>query len=159
VISAGADNQLDRSAISASVVDEVASQNGVTEAAPFGATAANITRDGSDDVLGVSLVAVDPASFVAPEPESGDPLGAGNGVIIDETLANEGVGIGDTLVLDPGGTELTVIGSVSDRSYRLIPTLYMPISLWQDVRAESGGAAPDAINAVVYQGEVDAPDG
>lgn len=159
VISEGSDYQLDRSALSIDTVDEIAGQENVDDAAPFGATAANVRNGDSDDLIGVSLIAVDPESFAAPDPESGDPLGEGNGVVIDQTLENEGVGVGDTLVLDPGGVELEVIGTVSDNSYRLAPTLLMPLGLWQELRAETGGAEPDEISAVLVQGEAEAPDG
>lgn len=159
IINEGSDYQLDRSSLSIDLVDEVASQEGVDDAEPFGATAANVRQNDSEGLLGISIIAVDPEGFAAPEPESGDPLGDENVVVIDQTLENEGVSIGDTLTLDPGGVELEVVGSVSDRSYRLVPTLYMPLSLWQEFRADTAGAEPDAISAVLVQGETEAPDG
>ena len=160
VISAGSDYQLDRSSLLSETVESIREQAGVTDASSFGATAANVKLEGTDSVLGVSLIGVEPGSFAAPEPDEGDPVGTGeNGVVIDETLASEGVAIGDTLVTDPGGTRLTVVGTVDGRSYRLAPTLFMPIGLWQETQAQADGARASGINAVLVQGEPDAAPG
>jgi putative ABC transport system permease protein len=158
VISNGSDYQLDRSSLPMDVVDTVREQEGVTDASPFGASAGNVRNPESDQIIGVSMIAVDPDGFAAPEPEEGDPLsGTGHGVVIDQTLVDEGVAIGDTLLTDPGEIELTVVGTISGRSYRLAPTLYMPISLWQEVQSQGNGREASAINAVLVQGEVEAP--
>lgn len=153
LISAGSDTQLDRSSLPAETVDAVRSQEGIEEAAAFGATAGNVTREGSEDVLGVSFLGVEPESFAAPEPSEGEALGSGNGVVIDQMLVDQGVGIGDTLRTEPGGIELSVIGTVRDRSYRLIPTLYLPIALWQEIQAQTGGRDAATVNAVLVRGD------
>ena len=159
VISGGSDYQLDRSSLPINTVEQIRQQEGVTDASPFGASAANVRQQDSDKVIGVSMIAVDPDGFAAPELGSGDPLGSSeNGVVIDQTLVDEGVSIGDTVVTDPGQVELTVVGTVSGRSYRLVPTLYMPISLWQQVQAKGDGEGDSAINAVLVQGQVEAPE-
>ena len=156
VVSGGSEYQLDRSNLPMDTVDIIRKQGGVDDASGFGASAANVRKQDSDTVIGVSMIAVEPDGFAAPEPESGDALGSSErGVVIDKSLVDEGVSIGDTLVTDPGQVELTVVGTVSGRSYRLVPTMYMSIALWQQVRPEGRG---DAINAVLVQGEVEAPE-
>ncbi len=77
-------------------------------------------------------------------------------MVIDQTLADEGVAIGDTLVTEPGGIELAVIGKVEGRSYRLAPTLFAPIALWQETQAQASGGDASAINAVLVRGEAEA---
>jgi putative ABC transport system permease protein len=157
LLSAGSDNQLDRSRLATDVVEDVRGQEGVEDAQPFGATASNVTVEGSDEVIGVSIIGVNPDSFAAPSPSEGDALGGeDNAVVIDRTLADEGVEIGDTLLSNPGEVELRVVGIVEDRSYRLAPTLFMPIELWQEVQAEGSDQNADTINGVLVQGEADA---
>ncbi len=157
LMSAGSDNQLDRSRLATDVVDEVRELEGIEAAEPFGATASNVTSDGSDDVIGVSILGVNPDSFAAPSPSEGDPLGTGdNAVVIDRTLADEGVGIGDTLLSSPGEVELQVVGIVDGHSYRLAPTLFLPIELWQKVQAEGSDQNADTINGVLMQGDSEA---
>ena len=157
ILSAGSDTQLDRSRLPTDAVQVAGDQEGIEDTSPFGATAGNVVRSGSDDVLGVSLIGVDPEGFAAPDPNEGDPLGTSdNGIVIDQTLVDEGVGIGDVLVTDPGGIEMEVVGTVQDRGYRLAPTLYMPIALWQQAQAEGNGGNADVINAVLVQGSDEA---
>jgi putative ABC transport system permease protein len=157
LLSAGSDNQLDRSRLSTDVVEEVRGQEGVEDAQPFGATASNVTVDGSDDVIGVSIIGVNPDSFAAPTPGEGNPVGGeDNAVVIDRTLADEGVEIGDTLLSNPGEVEMQVVGIVEDRSYRLAPTLFLPVELWQQVQAEGSDENADTINGVLVQGNSEA---
>jgi putative ABC transport system permease protein len=52
LLSAGSDNQLDRSRLATDVVEDVRGQEGVEDAQPFGATASNVTIEGSDEVIG-----------------------------------------------------------------------------------------------------------
>ncbi len=159
LLSAGSDNQLDRSRLGTDVVDEVRGIDGIEDAQPFGATASNVTVDGSDDVIGVSIIGVNPDSFAAPSPNEGDPLGTeDNAVVIDRTLADEGVAIGDTLLSSPGEVELVVVGIVEDRSYRLAPTLFLPVELWQEVQADGSDQNADTINGVLVKGDGEAVD-
>jgi len=159
IVSSGSDYQLDRSSLSMDILSEVREQEGVADASPFGASAANVRQQDSDDIIGISMLAVDPDGFAAPEPEEGDALGSSDtGVVIDQTLVDEGVAIGDTLLTDPGNMELTVVGTVSGRSYRLSPTLYIPITLWQEVQSQGNGRQGSDINAVLVQGEAEPPE-
>jgi len=159
VVSTGSDYQLDRSSLPINLVETVREQEGVTDASPFGASATNVRKPESDKIIGISMIAVAPDSFAAPEPVSGSGIAADeHGVVIDQALVDEGVGIGDTLVTDPGDIELKVVGTVSGRSYRLAPTLYLPISLWQEIQSQGKGQPSSTINAVLVQGMVDAPD-
>jgi putative ABC transport system permease protein len=157
VLSAGSDSQLDRSQLPTDLVEQVQQQEGIDDAQPFGATASNVTIEGKDDVIGVSIIGVNPDSFAAPPADEGDPLGTeDNGVVIDRTLADEGVKIGDTLISSPGDVSLRVVGIVDGRSYRLVPTLFMPIDVWQEVQAAGSGQNTDIINSVLVQGQSDA---
>jgi putative ABC transport system permease protein len=154
VVSAGSDYQLDRSSVPVNTAEVIREQPGIEDVTPFGASATNVKRQGSDDVLGISLIGVAPESFAAPEPREGDPVGSGdNGVIIDQTLVNEGVSIGDTLVTEPGGVELLVVGAVSDQSYRLAPTMFAPIEVWQETQAQASGGDDTAVSAMLVRGD------
>lgn len=140
-------------------MEQVRQQDGIDDAQPFGATASNVTIEGTDDVIGVSIIGVNPDSFAAPPADEGDPLGAeDNGVVIDRSLADEGVKIGDTLISSPGEVSLRVVGIVEDRSYRLAPTLFMPVEVWQQVQAAGSDQNTDIINGVLVQGQSESID-
>lgn len=81
----------------------------------------------------VSLFGVQPGSFIAPTPTEGAALGSSpNGVIISNALVKKGVKIGDTIVLDRVGTELSVIGVTDKANYGHVAIVYAPLRVWQE---------------------------
>lgn len=149
VVTSGSEYQLDRSSIALDAVDTIAGLDGIDAAEPFGATAINVTREGSDDVLGISVLGMAPGGIVDPGASEGEPIGSGNGIVIDQSMLDEGIGIGDVLVTDPGSVELEVVGVVDGYQYRLLPTAIMPFELWQDIQPSGSEGA----SAVVVNGE------
>lgn len=150
VVSAGSDYLLDRSAVPATAAEAIAGIDGIEAAEPLGVSSANITAKGSDEVLGVSFFGVVPDGMIAP----GEALGGQErGVVIDETLTEDGVEQGDTIVTEPGGIELTVVGVTADHTYRLRPTVYMPLDLWRQLQPRQDGADADAVTAIAVRGD------
>lgn len=154
VVSDGSDYLLDRSSVQAADAEVVAGIAGIETAEPLGVSTANIKATGSDTVIGVSFFGIVPDSVITPGASQGEGFaGHDHGVVIDETLTQDGIGLGDTFVTDPGGVELTVVGVTSSHSYRLRPTVYMPLDLWRQLQPAQEGAAPDAVSAIVVRGD------
>ncbi|MDD9349637.1 ABC transporter permease, partial [Mumia sp.] len=64
------------------------------------------------------------------------------------TAAEEGVEIGDTVVLQPSGTELKVVGVLADQhTFGHVDIGYLPLETWQEIRAgvRAGDAVPDRV--------------
>lgn len=155
VVTSGSEYQLDRSAIPLDDVDAIAALDGIEAAEPYGASAINVTRQGSSDVIGISVLGMVPGGIADPGASDGDPIGStGNGIVIDASMTNEGIGIGDVLVSDPGGVELEVIGITDGQQYRLLPTAVMPFDLWQQVRPSGSEGA----SAILVDGDAAAID-
>lgn len=153
VVSAGSDYQLDRSTIKANDASSIASLPGIEAAELIGISSASVKSEASDSLIGVSLFGVDPAGMVAPSIDEGTWIGdTTNGVVIDESLAKKGIGVGDSLVLEPEGIELDVTGIVSGQSYRIAPVIFMPLELWQSARAAGGGYQESTATAVLVKG-------
>jgi putative ABC transport system permease protein len=154
VVSRGSDYLLDRSTVPNGAVETIAAIDGIETAEPLGVSSDNITKRGSDDVIGVSFFGLANDSVIAPGTSSGEELGAEqNGVVIDETLTQDGIGVGDTIVTDPGGVELTVVGVTTGHSYRLRPTIFMSLDLWRQVQPGRDGADADAVTTIVVRGD------
>lgn len=150
VVAAGSEFLLDRSRLSEDVVSAVLEADGVEDAQLLAATVGNVRNNGSDDVIGVSILAVMPGSFLEPGVNSGDSLAdSPDGIVIDQSLANEGVEIGDTLSFDPSGFELEVVGITSGHQYRLAPTMFVNLEKMAEINPESNGA----VNAMVVRGD------
>jgi putative ABC transport system permease protein len=157
VVSSGSDYLLDRSSVPAAAADTIAGMDGIDAAEPLGVSSANIRAKGGDEIIGVSLFGIVPDSMIAPGTAKGEGLaGQTHGVVIDETLTADGIGLGDTFVTEPGEVELTVVGVTTNRSYSLAPTVYMPLDLWHELQPRRDGAAPDAVSAIIVRGEHDA---
>lgn len=159
IINAGSDYLLDRSTVPASIADDIRGLDGITESNPIGVSNANIKAAGSENILGVSFFGIQPDGMIHPRIVKGDNFtGQDHGVVIDASLTDDGIGLGDTFVAEPSGTELTVVGITENQSYRLAPTVFMPLDLWQQLQPKQEGADADAITAVLVRGDKDAID-
>lgn len=155
VVGAGSEFLLDRSRLSPEVVSAVQDADGVDEAQPFSALAGNVRTKDSDSVIGVSIVAVPVDTFLEPGVTSGKRLAdAPDGVVIDQSLANEGVAVGDVLVFDPSGVELEVVGITDGHQYRLAPTLMVNLDKLGEINPDSEGT----VGAIAVRGDANAID-
>jgi putative ABC transport system permease protein len=154
VVSAGSDYLLDRSMVSATAAQAIREGDGIDAADPIGISSGNIKRQGDTKLLGVSFFGIVPDGMIQPHITQGERLGGQpNGVVVDETLKSDGIGLGDTFTTEPGGVELTVVGVTSGQTYRLSPTVYMPLDLWQRLQPTQQGAPQDAVTAILVRGE------
>ncbi|MBN1095534.1 ABC transporter permease [Blastococcus sp. TML/C7B] len=138
------DSAFSRSVVTLDQVDVWAEQPGVAEAAPFGNALVNgsaVAPDGVGTPVDLALFGVETDSFLAPTPADGADLGDDpTGIVISGTLVDDGVTIGDTIVLDRLGTELTVVGALGEQhTYGHVDVAYVPLRTWQEVQA---GARP-----------------
>lgn len=157
VISNGSDYLLDRSSVEASEVNTVASIPGIEAAEPLGVSSASIKKQGETNLLGVSFFGIEPGGLMEPRIQKGDSLGAqAHGVIIDETLVHDGIGLGDTFTTEPDGVELTVVGITTGQTYRLAPVVFMPLDLWQQIQPARQGATQGDVTAIVVRGSSEA---
>lgn len=153
VVASGSEYLLDRSRLSEDVLSAISDADGVEAIEPMIATVGNVRNGDTDDVLGVSIIAVNPDGFLDPGTDSGDTLaGSPDGIVIDKSLANEGIKVGDMLTFDPSGLELEVVGITSGHQYRLAPTLFVNIEKMSEINTESNGS----VNALVVRGDAEA---
>jgi len=120
-----------------------AAGDGVLDSQPLGHTVF-IARDPRNQPHELALWGVEPGSFLDPGTGEGAALGStGNGVVISRMLADAGVGIGDTLVLERVLTELEVVGIIGEeRNIGHIPVVYAPLRKWQEATYGPPGGAP-----------------
>ncbi|MEV8623932.1 ABC transporter permease [Streptomyces sp. NPDC051079] len=111
------------------------------EATPLGVS---ITRGTTSRGTEVDLAAfgVEPGAFTDPGADDGTPLDAATplGVVVSRQLADEGVRIGDTLVVDRLGIRLAVVGTTGRSSYGHVPVAYVTTDTWRRIRFTVPGA-------------------
>jgi putative ABC transport system permease protein len=100
--------------------------------------------------LNIAMFGVEPGSFVAPKPTSGQPLQKdSDGVVVSEDFATKkGVKIGDVIVLDRVGTEVPVVGIAAKNNFGHVPVMYAPLSVWQ--QATFGDTASGSRNVATF---------
>lgn len=138
-----------RSVVDLGAVDIWKDQPGVADAAPFGNTLIN-GRTNNGVQIDLALFGIEPGSFLEPDVTQGAPLAGEGEIVISETAAEEGIDVGDVIIVEPGGMELTVVG-ILDGQYTFghVDVGYLPLKTWQEVTA---GARPgDTVPQHVYQ--------
>ncbi|MCD4525315.1 FtsX-like permease family protein [Nocardioides sp. cx-173] len=142
------DSAFSRSVVGPEAVAAWERQDGVAEAAPFGNTLVNARTD-RDVEIDLALFGVETGSFVDPEVASGSRLAGEGEVVISATAAEEGIDLGDTVVLEPSGVELQVVGILGEQhTFGHVDIGYLPLRSWQEIRA---GVRPgDVVSDRVY---------
>jgi len=136
------DSAFSRSTVTRDQLDDWAEQDGVAEAALFGNQLVN--AEGPDgEAVDLALFGVAPDSFVAPTADQvleGEGLDAPDGIVVSETIADQGLAVGDTVTIDRLGTELTIVGVLDGQhTYGHVDVAYVPLATWQEIHA---GAMP-----------------
>ncbi len=136
---------LHRSILPLSTGDEIRQIPGVDDVTPIGHLTATVLAANGSERIDVTILGVDPEGFVVADPVDGVPLSEApeGGVLVDRSLADQGVSIGDTITVTPAGDELTVVGFVEGEKYNHLPVVFMTIPDWQALKfrtpAEAGG--------------------
>ncbi|MBW9211209.1 ABC transporter permease [Mumia sp. zg.B53] len=141
------DSAFSRSVVGENAVESWSKQDGVAEAEPFGNTLVNARTDKGLEI-DLALFGVEVGSFLDPDVAEGSPIAGEGEVVVSGTAAEEGVEIGDTVVLQPSGTELKVVGVLADQhTFGHVDIGYLPLETWQEIRAgvRAGDAVPDRV--------------
>jgi putative ABC transport system permease protein len=153
VVSSGSDYLLDRSAVSAADAKTIAGLEGIDAAEPIGIASGNVRISGHDSLSGISFFGIEPNGMVQPKIKHGQGIGdTANGAVIDQTLADDGVGVGDTITVEPGGAELSVVGITEHQTYRIAPVVFIPLALYQQLYPAQAGEPGDAVTAILVDG-------
>lgn len=127
-----------RSVVQTDAVAAWAEQPGVADAAPFGNTLVNGRSDGGVEI-DLALFGVEPGSFLDPEVAEGQPLAGDGEVVLSGTTASEGIAVGDTVVLEPSGQRLAVVGVLEGQhTFGHVAVGYVSLRTWQQAKAGVG---------------------
>jgi putative ABC transport system permease protein len=148
-----------RSVVSADAVATWSEQPGVVDAAPFGNALVNGRTDSGVEV-DLALFGVQLGSFVDPDVESGQQLAGDGEIVLSPSAAEEGIAVGDTVILEPSEMELRVVGILAEQhTYGHVDIGYLSLRTWQEAKAgvREGDAVPDRVyrefTAVAVQAE------
>lgn len=141
------DSAFSRSIVGLDAVEDWADQAGVADAAPFGNTLVNAHTD-RDVEIDLALFGIELDTFLDPEVATGSALADEGELVISQTAADQGIDLGDRVVLEPSGTELTVVGVLADQhTFGHVDVGYLSLPSWQEVKAgvRHGDVVPDRV--------------
>ncbi|MDM8083337.1 ABC transporter permease [Cellulomonas cellasea] len=142
------DSAFSRSIVDLSQVDAWADRPDVAAAAPLGSMLVN-AHSSTDVPVDLALFGVQPGSFLEPAAAEGQGLGAPHGIVVSQTVLDDGLAIGDTVTIDRVGLELTIIGSTGNQhTFGHVDVAYLPLTTWQEIH--SGAAAGEEVRPDAY---------
>ncbi|MFD1706222.1 ABC transporter permease [Siminovitchia sediminis] len=157
----GSRHSMLRSVISEDLSEELKKQEYVKDAAPMGSRTAVVLKENAttnDEKIDVSLLGVNPGTFLEPEVIEGNPLAEGKDleVIVNDVLKNQGIKIGDTLEIEGSDEVIKVVGFVENESFNHLPAVFMTMDYWRKIHFAATGSdmgVTNPVNAIMLQGE------
>lgn len=128
VYSADASDSFLRSRITPELRAEVESVPGVTDVAGLGLVLLGAAVPGQDELANAVVIGYERPPEGVPEPPSPGEAWA------DRRLEDDGVEVGDTILVGPAEVPLTVAGFVEDTSYLLQGSLWVEADTWRQVQ-------------------------
>lgn len=136
------DSAFSRSEIDTRTASVWKGQDGVAEAEPFGNMLVN-ARNGDGVQIDLALFGVRPGSYLDPGAATGERMTGPGEIVVSSTAIDAGIAVGDTVVVDRLGTQLRVVGSLSDQhTFGHVDVGYVPLRTWQEIHAGSRPGEP-----------------
>jgi putative ABC transport system permease protein len=156
----GSRASMSRSTLSEDLVKELESQSNVESAAPMGTSSGTILKDGKSDdkqKIDITILGINPKTFLEPKVLEGKGLSENNpeGVIVNQTLKDKGLKMGDTLELEGSTEKLKIIGFVENESYNHLPVVFSTMEKWRAIQFAASGSDKGVqlpVNAIMLQG-------
>ncbi len=161
VFEEGSRSSMSRSLISESLITELVKQDNVTAVSPMGATMVTVLKDdssNSNEKIDVTFLGIQPGSFLEPNVVEGNSLNADSSlsVIVNDTLKDKGIEIGDTLIIEGSLETVTVVGFVNNETYNHVPVIFTTMDKWRAIQFAAPGSnqgIADPMNSIMLQGK------
>lgn len=139
---------LQGSVITPPLQEQIAAVDGVGAIAPIGQGTFSVSAGG--EITSAALIGYGDPDLGAPEELADGRLPEADGEVVAlDSSADEGFAIGDTVVVEPGGLELTVVGTASEVGYQASPTMYGTFATYEQAVSAANPDATGALPAVM----------
>lgn len=157
----GSRASMSRSLLSESRTAELEKQANVTAASPMGYSMATILKKGSssdNDKVDITILGVQPGSFLEPKVTEGKPLNQDKAVnvIVNHSLKDKGFKIGDTLTIEGSLEKMKIAGFVENQTYNHLPVVFTTLDKWRTIHFAAPGSdngIKDPVSAIMLQGK------
>jgi len=150
VFSSNARDSFLRSRITSETRAQVEAVPGVEEVGGLGFVLLGAKVPGQSDLADVAIAGYELPPTGVPEPPRHDGQG-----VADSRLEDQGVHIGDTILVGPAETPITIIGWVDDTSYLLQGSVWVNLATWREVQNANrpdSALADGVVQALVVKG-------
>lgn len=166
VFEEGSRHSMLRSVISEDLVKDLKDQKDVLDAAPMGFRTAVVLKENissDDEKIDVSLIGIHPGTFLEPGTIEGNALAKEkeHEVIVDASLKDSGIQLGDTLEIEGTTKTIKVVGFVENQSFNHLPAIFLPLDLWREIQFAAPGSdmgINKPVNAIMLQGKNISPE-
>jgi putative ABC transport system permease protein len=106
----------------------------------------------------VALLGIEAGNFIEPAVIEGvqlDPANL-NGVLVNETLKEDGYKLGDTIKITSSTLEVEIIGFVENETFNHLPVVFSNLALWQSYAFAAPGSEnglTNPVNTIAIQGD------
>lgn len=155
------DLSFSKSILSESVEQQLMEQKDVEAVASMGTVSAAIRSADSNEEnatkIDILIAGIQPGSFMEPVVSSGNALASNdlNGVIVDESLKEDGFSLGDKLAINGSNEELEVIGFVQNETLNHQPVIFAQIDKFRAIKYAAPGSdngIENPVNGILVQG-------
>lgn len=161
VFEEGSRHSMSRSVISENTVHALKAAEDVEDAASMGSHVAVVLKEGNkedSEKIDVSIIGVEPGSFLEPSVVEGKSLTQSTNyqVIVNDTLKDKGIKVGDTLEIEGFSESLEVSGFVKGESFNHLPSIFIDLEQWRSIHFAAPGSdmgIENPVNAIMLQGK------
>jgi putative ABC transport system permease protein len=122
---------LSRSTVTSDQLAAAAEVDGVSRIDALGTFTVSARTSDASPANDLTLFGVDPSGALVPE---GADLSTPGTAWADQSLADKGVAVGDTLTFEPGKRQVRVAGFLDLGTYSHLPAVYVALGEWQAVK-------------------------
>ena len=162
----GTEGKIMKTKVSADLQAEIQAFDNVKATSPFGQSTVVVFKKGENEKTAtkedIAFLGVEAGGFIEPTVVEGTQLNPSNlnGVLVNDTLKDEGYKLGDTIKITSSNIEVEIIGFVNNETFNHLPVMFANLELWQSYAFAAPGSdngLTNPVNAIAIQGsKVDA---
>jgi len=139
-----ADNRLDRSRFDEKVLSDIKDNKNLQT---VGLQMLSLKEVNSDKKVDVSMMGIDPNSFLMPKVTEGSTIKSSKGptIVADDSLKKQGIEIGDKLYEENSDITYTVVGFTEKQTFSHTPVAFVNKESWENLFASTQKVSYNAI--------------
>lgn len=153
ILQADSEHKLTRSSLPTEKLDEVRQIDGAENAEPLAQSMMSVYQNESKKKIDIGVFAVDPEGTLMPTITEGKNMSAINEVVVDASLKENGIKLGDTIGDKEIGIQWKVVGFTKNQKFSHSPVVFMDIQNFSDLMQASIGKKTAYYNAIVVKAD------